>query len=140
MPFDGFGIGGSFGKDEMRATLAAVVPHLPPEKPRHLLGIGAVADIFDAVEAGIDLFDCVIPTREARHGRIYTDDGPINIKKTEYAGNLRAATMHNVQWFNKLLERIRAALADGSYERFKKKFLTRFSRSTSDRRKSRTSR
>lgn len=128
MPFDGFGIGGSFGKDEMRATLAAVVPHLPADKPRHLLGIGSVTDIFDAIEAGMDLFDCVIPTREARHGRIYTDDGPINIKKTTYVGDLRAATMHNVTWFNGLLKRIRAALADGSYRRFKRVFLTRFSR------------
>ena len=68
MAFDGFGIGGSFGKDEMRSTLAAVVAHLPEDKPRHLLGIGTVADIFDAIEAGVENFDCVLPTREARHG------------------------------------------------------------------------
>ncbi|MBI2674150.1 MAG: tRNA-guanine transglycosylase [Candidatus Yanofskybacteria bacterium] len=76
LPFDGIGIGGSFGKDEMVETLKWIVPYLPEEKPRHLLGIGKVEDIFNAVEQGIDLFDCVIPTREARHGRIYT--------KTEY--------------------------------------------------------
>jgi len=127
MGFDGFGIGGSFGRDEMRATLAAVIPHLPDDKPRHLLGIGTVADIFDAVEAGVDTFDCVIPTREARHGRIYTDDGPVSIKKTPYRGDIRAATLHNVRWFNRLLERVRAALADGSYRSFKRTFLTRFS-------------
>ncbi len=126
MPFDGFGIGGSFGKNEMIATLAAVIPHLPDEKPRHLLGIGTVRDIFDAIEAGVDTFDCVIPTREARHGRIYTDDGPISIKKTAMRGDPRAATLHNVQWFNGLLERIRAALADDSYRTFKKEFFTRF--------------
>jgi queuine tRNA-ribosyltransferase len=139
MPFDGFGIGGSFGKDEMRATLAAVVPHLPEEKPRHLLGIGTVTDIFDAVEAGMDTFDCVIPTREARHGRIYTDDGPVNVKKTKYVGNPCAATMHNVRWFNDLLKRIRAALADGSYSKFKRALLTRFLTSASDRSRGHTS-
>ncbi len=151
MAFDGFGIGGSFGKDEMRTTLAAVVAHLPEDKPRHLLGIGTVADIFDAVEAGVDTFDCVIPTREARHGRLYTDSGPLDVRKTKYSADGRRllgsrstmgalhllfrsrdmeagrlATIHNVSWFNLLLERIRAALADGSYREFKRKFLTRF--------------
>jgi len=82
MPFDGFGIGGSFGKGEMRATLSAVIGHLPEDKPRHLLGIGTVADVFDAVESGVDLFDCVIPTREARHGRIYTQDGAYDIRSS----------------------------------------------------------
>lgn len=144
MAFDGFGIGGSFGKDEMRSTLAAVIPHLPEAKPRHLLGIGTVADIFDAVEAGADTFDCVIPTREARHGRIYTDDGAIDIRKASFAtdtrrllgsrrtfGTLqklfrahnldagRLATLHNVRWFNLLLERIRASLRDDSYPKLK---------------------
>jgi len=126
MAFDGFGIGGSFGRDEMRATLAAVVPHLPDDKPRHLLGIGTVADVFDAVEAGVDTFDCVVPTREARHGRIYTDDGTVSVKQTAYRGDVRAATLHNVRWFNGLMERIRAALMDGSYPKFKRNFLRRF--------------
>lgn len=89
MAFDGFGIGGSFGKDEMRSTLAAVVPHLPEDKPRHLLGIGTVADIFEAVEAGVDTFDCVIPTREARHARIYTDTGIVDIRKKQFANDSR---------------------------------------------------
>lgn len=127
MPFDGFGIGGSFGKDEMRATLSAVIPHLPETKPRHLLGIGTVRDIFTAVEAGVDMMDCVIPTREARHGRIYTDHGPVNIKKTEFRDDPNAATLHNVMWFNGLMKRIRTAIADGSYQKFKRKFLTGFS-------------
>ena len=81
LPFDGFGIGGSFGKDEMIKTLKIVVPHLPEEKPRHLLGIGKIRDVFYAVENGIDSFDCVIPTREARHGRIYTQHGHYDILK-----------------------------------------------------------
>ncbi len=146
MGFDGFGIGGSFGRDEMRATLAAVIAHLPGDKPIHLLGIGTVADIFDAVEAGVDTFDCVIPTREARHGRIYTDRGTIEIRKSRYADDRtwkrlhrlfkakdpaagRIATIHNVRWFNTLLKRIRAALADGSYGKFKQSFLSTFLRS-----------
>lgn len=89
MAFDGFGIGGSFGKDEMRATLASVITHLPDDKPRHLLGIGTVADIFDAIEAGVDTFDCVIPTREARHGRLYTDNGPLDVRKIKFATDRR---------------------------------------------------
>lgn len=82
LPFDGFGIGGSFGKDEMVKTLKTVVPRLPKEKPRHLLGIGRIKDVFEAVENGVDLFDCVIPTREARHGRLWTSDGALDIRKT----------------------------------------------------------
>ncbi len=81
LPFDGMAIGGSFGKDEMVETLKWIIPYLPEEKPRHLLGIGKIADIFNAVEQGIDLFDCVIPTREARHGRIYTKCGHFDISK-----------------------------------------------------------
>jgi queuine tRNA-ribosyltransferase len=155
MPFGGFGIGGSFGKDEMVATLAAVIPHLPDDKPRHLLGIGTVSDIFAAIEAGVDTMDCVIPTREARHARLYTDDGIVDIRKIAFAhdrrkllvsrrtfGTLhrlfrahnteagRLATLHNVSWFNGLLADIRAALTDGSYETFKKDFLNRFTRTS----------
>ena len=81
LPFDGFGIGGSFGQNEMLKTLKIVIPHLPEEKPRHLLGIGKIRDVFNAVENGVDSFDCVIPTREARHGRIYTRHGHYNISK-----------------------------------------------------------
>jgi len=133
MPFDGFGIGGSFGEDEMASTLATVIPHLPEEKPRHLLGIGTVRDIFIAVESGIDTFDCVIPTREARHGRIYTDHGTLHMK-IKTPEDARAATIQNVLWFNTLLKNIRTALADGTYAKFKKKFLTTFSRPARTRR------
>lgn len=85
LPFEGFGIGGSFGENEMASTLATVVPYLPEGKPRHLLGIGRIRDIFIAVENGIDTFDCVIPTREARHGRIWTHKGHYDIRKSKYA-------------------------------------------------------
>jgi queuine tRNA-ribosyltransferase/7-cyano-7-deazaguanine tRNA-ribosyltransferase len=139
MPFDGFGIGGSFGKEELANTLAWVTPHLPPERPRHLLGIGTVRDVFTAVEAGIDTMDCVIPTREARHGRIYTNRGAIDIRKTIYANGPtkklhalfraknpeggRLATLHNIQFFNTLLNRIRTSLANGTYAKLKRSML-----------------
>lgn len=79
----GFGIGGSLGtsKDDMYHILEWTLPRLPDEKPRHLLGIGQIRDIFESVERGIDLFDCVIPTREARHKVVYTRKGKIAIRK-----------------------------------------------------------
>lgn len=79
----GFGIGGSLGrsKEDVWKILEWTLPLLPEEKPRHLLGIGQVRDIFEAVERGVDLFDCVIPTREARHRVLYTTKGKINVRK-----------------------------------------------------------
>jgi queuine tRNA-ribosyltransferase len=79
MDFDGFGIGGSFSKEDMYQALEWVNSILPEEKPRHLLGIGEPADLFGAVENGADLFDCVAPTRMARNGTLYTANGRINI-------------------------------------------------------------
>ena len=155
LPFQGFGIGGSFGEDEMASTLATIVPHLPVEKPRHLLGIGRVKDIFIAVENGIDLFDCVIPTREARHARIWTKQGHYDIRKSKFADDNKSleagcgcpackkiskaklhklfktkhpnagrfATIHNVWFFNTLLEEIRNSLARGTFRKLKKRYL-----------------
>ena len=80
-PFDGFGIGGSFGEKQMKDVLKWSLSGLPEEKPRHLLGIGKIKDIFIAVQQGIDLFDCVIPTREARHGVLYAKAGKLAIEK-----------------------------------------------------------
>jgi len=82
LPFDGFGVGGSFGKGEMKKTLDWIIPHLPENKPRHLLGIGYLDDIKEAVKRGIDLFDCVYPTRLARHGTFLTSQGELNILKS----------------------------------------------------------
>ena len=87
MPFDGFGIGGSYTKKQISKMLKWVVPYLPEEKPRHLLGVGKVEDVFEAIENGIDTFDCVIPTREARHGRLYTKKGHLDIRKGKYVGD-----------------------------------------------------
>jgi len=77
MSFDGFGIGGSFEKQDMTNAVKWVNEILPEEKPRHLLGIGKPEDLFMGVENGCDLFDCVLPTRLGRHGRIYTPHGMI---------------------------------------------------------------
>lgn len=84
MGFDGFGIGGSFSKKDLGEALAAALAPLPPEKPRHLLGIGEPEDLFEGVSYGIDMFDCVQPTRVGRLGTIYTTRGKINLLKNEY--------------------------------------------------------
>jgi queuine tRNA-ribosyltransferase len=78
----------------MTESLAWITPYLPEDKPRHLLGIGTVKDIFIAVEAGMDTMDCVIPTREARHGKIYTATGPIDIRKGIYAASKARLDAH----------------------------------------------
>jgi len=84
LDFDGFGIGGSFDKEDMGKAVRWVNKILPEEKPRHLLGIGGVEDLFSAVENGCDTFDCVAPTREARTGSIYSSKGRINITNARY--------------------------------------------------------
>lgn len=84
MDFDGYGIGGSFSKHDILGILDKVNRELPKEKPRHLLGIGEPEDIFIGVEAGIDTFDCVLPTRNGRTGGIYTKQGKIQIPNAEF--------------------------------------------------------
>lgn len=165
MPFDGFGIGGSYTKKQISQILKWIIPHLPEEKPRHLLGVGKVDDVFEAVENGVDTFDCVIPTREARHGRLYTRNGHMDIRRgafaldkkiiekgcrcptcakgvsrmkvraliksddrEENAKGQRWCLMHNMYFFNNLMEEIRAALSRGSYQKFKQKTLASFTR------------
>ncbi len=82
--FDGFGIGGSYIKDDMGTAVKWVNEILPEDKPRHLLGIGEPEDLFEAIENGCDLFDCVIPTRVARNGQLFTRRGKINIFQSKY--------------------------------------------------------
>lgn len=84
LPFDGFGIGGSFAKEDMSSAVKWVNGVLPEDKPRHLLGIGEPEDLFMGIENGVDLFDCVAPTRNARNGSLYTRYGKININNTQY--------------------------------------------------------
>ncbi|HSO07051.1 MAG TPA: tRNA guanosine(34) transglycosylase Tgt, partial [Pelomicrobium sp.] len=83
--FDGYAIGGlSVGepKDDMRRILAHTAPQLPAERPRYLMGVGTPADIVEAVERGIDLFDCVLPTRNARNGWVYTRGGVVKLRNS----------------------------------------------------------
>ncbi len=152
LPFDGFGIGGSFGERQMGEILDWVIPHLPEEKPRHLLGIGKIDDIFLGVEKGIDTFDCVIPTREARHGSAWTSHGRIDLKKSVWKNDtniieegcecdacskaiskkdlremfkskdMRAGTLvsiHNIYFFNTLMEKIRISIKENRFSEFK---------------------
>jgi len=84
MDFDGFGIGGSFAKEDMSQAVKWVNEELPEEKPRHLLGIGEPEDLFSGIENGVDLFDCVGPTRIARNGTLFTKNGKINITNAKF--------------------------------------------------------
>ncbi len=86
--YGGFAVGGlavGEGHDAMCDTLEFTVPFLPKERPRYLMGVGKPIDIVEAVARGIDMFDCVIPTRSGRHGQVWTDTGPYNIKNARFA-------------------------------------------------------
>jgi len=165
MDFEGYGIGGSYTKKQISQILKWIIPHLPDEKPRHLLGVGKIEDIFEAVENGVDTFDCVIPTREARHGRLYTNKGTIDIRRGYFstdkkiieakcgcptckarisraeiraliksgepirqAQGQRFALMHNMWFFNNLVENIRDSLSEGKFKQFKIKTLAKISK------------
>lgn len=87
IPFDGYALGGlSVGesKDEMLDIIHYTTPLLPADKPRYLMGVGKPLDILEGINAGIDMFDCVLPTRNARNGTLYTSLGQVNIKRAQY--------------------------------------------------------
>ncbi|MDR1634118.1 MAG: tRNA guanosine(34) transglycosylase Tgt [Bifidobacteriaceae bacterium] len=83
--FDGYGIGGALEKENLATIVGWVCSELPEAKPRHLLGISEVDDLFAAVEAGADTFDCVAPSRSARHGAVYSADGRYNVTRARFA-------------------------------------------------------
>lgn len=87
MDFDGFGIGGSFSKEDMMGALQAAVQHLPEEKPRHFLGIGEPGDLLLGIQEGMDTFDCVAATRMGRHGSIYTKRGVLHLRNEKFKGD-----------------------------------------------------
>ena len=90
--FDGYAIGGlAVGEPQatMLEVIEAVVPHIPAGSPRYLMGVGAPDDILEAVARGIDMFDCVLPTRNGRHGLVYTRFGPINLRNARHADDPR---------------------------------------------------
>jgi queuine tRNA-ribosyltransferase len=87
LPLDGLAIGGlSVGEshEEMIATLDAVAPFLPPQIPHYLMGVGTPRDLLESIRRGVDMFDCVLPTRNARNGGFFTDDGLLNIRNQQY--------------------------------------------------------
>jgi queuine tRNA-ribosyltransferase len=158
LPFDGFGIGGSFTKDDISTAVSWVNSILPEGKPRHLLGIGEPRDLFDAVEAGCDLFDCIAPTRMGRHGTLYTKNGRLNIRNAQFIDDfekiesdctcyscthhsraylahlfrtdeMTAATLasiHNLHFILRLVEKMRESILDGSFHSLKQEFCARY--------------
>jgi queuine tRNA-ribosyltransferase len=155
MGFDGFGIGGSFSKKDLGEALSSAIAPLPADKPRHLLGIGEPEDLFEGVENGIDMFDCVLPTRLGRTGTLFTSEGKIDIRKAEYARDttpfsdipdfapytrgylnhlFRAgemlgpilASMHNIHFIAKLTSNIRSAVLAGNLAQCKTNFFARY--------------
>lgn len=158
LDLDGYAIGGlAVGepKEEMYRIISAVTPHMPQDKPRYLMGVGKPTNIIEAVYRGVDLFDCVMPSRNARHGHVNTwegvrnlmnnkyerDDSPIDpscdcptcrrhsrayirhlFKSKEMLAN-RLAVMHNLYFYNTLMERIREALDEGRFEEFRARYV-----------------
>lgn len=151
---DGYAIGGLAVGEEtsvMYDIIDAVEPHMPADKPRYLMGVGTPSNIIEGVYRGVDFFDCVMPARNARHGRLFTWKGSMNIKNEKYKLDtlpidpecdcpvcrsfsraylrhlfkaeemlaMRLAVMHNLWFYNTLMERIREALDSGDYEAFR---------------------
>ena len=128
-PFDGFAIGGSLGvtKQQMYDITQMVCEMIDPERSVHLLGIGGIPDIFNGVKYGIDTFDCVSPTRIARHGiaLVKSNENPLETGNNMYINHLLRAgetlggqliTLHNIRFMNKLMEDIRDAIANDTLE------------------------
>jgi len=159
MNFPGYAIGGlSIGetKDVTYAMIDETVALLPENKPRYLMGVGSPEDLLEGISRGIDIFDCVLPTRIARNGSLFTRSGRINIRNASFSKMMRPinddcscytcrtytaaymhhlfhakellgyrlATIHNLTFINNLIKEIRGAILDGSFDSFKKKFLS----------------
>lgn len=158
LDLDGYAIGGlAVGEtaDEMYRIIDAVEPYMPSNKPRYLMGVGTPVNILEGVARGVDLFDCVMPSRNARHGTIFTSQGIMNINNQKYITDaspidpecdchtcrnfsrsyirhlfkaseilgMRLATIHNLHFYNKLMERIRDALDAGCFYPLKDELL-----------------
>lgn len=158
LELDGYAVGGlAVGEshEDMYRILDAVVPYLPVEKPTYLMGVGTPANILEGVDRGVDFFDCVYPTRNGRHGHVYTNHGKMNLfnakfeldespieegcqcpacisysrayirhllKVKEMLG-MRLCVLHNLYFYNTMMEEIRAAIEAGEYKAYKKKKL-----------------
>ena len=161
MELDGYAIGGlAVGEthEEMYHILDVTVPHLPVEKPVYLMGVGTPLNIIEGVDRGVDFFDCVYPSRNGRHGHVYTHDGKLNLfnamyeldeqpieegcrcpacrsytrayirhllKAKEMLG-MRLCVLHNLYFYNHLMEEIRGAIERGEYKTFKRNWIDRY--------------
>lgn len=161
MDLDGYAVGGlAVGEshEEMYRILDAVVPHLPRNKPTYLMGVGTPANILEGVERGIDFFDCVYPSRNGRHGHVYTNQGKVNLFNAKYELDarpieegcqcpacrrysrayirhllkakemlgMRLCVLHNLYFYNTMMEEIRDALDAGRFAEYKKAKLAGF--------------
>ena len=158
MELDGYAVGGlAVGEthEEMYHILDEVVPYLPKDKPTYLMGVGTPANILEGVERGVDFFDCVYPTRNGRHGHLYTNHGKINLFNAKYELDdrpieegcgcpacrrysrayirhllkakemlgLRLCVLHNLYFYNTMMEEIRDALDRGQFAAYKRRKL-----------------
>lgn len=161
MDLDGYAVGGlAVGEthEEMYRILDAVVPYLPQNKPTYLMGVGTPANILEGVERGIDFFDCVYPSRNGRHGHVYTNHGKMNLFNAKYELDtrpieegcqcpacqhysrayirhllkakemlgMRLCVLHNLYFYNHMMEEIRDALDAGNFAEYKKMRLEGF--------------
>ncbi len=161
LDLDGYALGGlAVGEtaEEMYHIIDVTVPHLPQDKPTYLMGVGTPVNIVEAVYRGVDFFDCVYPTRNGRHGHIYTHHGKLNLLNAKYemdtrppepgcdcpvcrhhtraylrhllkAGEMlgmRLAVMHNLYFYNNLMEEIRSAIEENRYTAFREEFINKY--------------
>ena len=158
MDLDGYAVGGlAVGEthEEMYHILDEVVPHLPENKPTYLMGVGTPANILEAVDRGVDFFDCVYPSRNGRHGHVYTNHGKLNLFNAKYELDprpieegcqcpacrsysrayirhllkakemlgMRLCVLHNLYFYNKMMEEIRDAIENHRYAEYKREKL-----------------
>ena len=161
LDLDGYAVGGlAVGEthEEMYRILDSVVPYLPENKPTYLMGVGTPVNILEAVDRGVDFFDCVYPSRNGRHGHVYTNDGKLNLFNAKYELDerpieegcgcpacrnysrsyirhllkakemlgMRLCVLHNLYFYNHLMEEIRGAIELGQYRQFKKEKIERY--------------
>lgn len=155
MELDGYALGGlAVGEshEDMYRIIEATVPYLPTEKPTYLMGVGTPQNILEAVERGVDFFDCVYPSRNGRHGHVYTSQGKLNLFNAKYELDdrpieegcqcpacrrysrayirhllkakemlgMRLCVLHNLYFYNHMMEEIRDALDEGRFAQYKR--------------------
>ena len=159
LELDGYALGGlAVGEshEEMYHIIEEAVPYLPKDKPVYLMGVGTPANILEAVDRGVDFFDCVYPSRNGRHGHLYTNHGKINLFNAKYELDespieegcgcpacrrysrayirhllkakemlgMRLCVLHNLYFYNTMMEEIRDALEEGCFALYKKRKLS----------------